>query len=90
MLSFARLLLGAIFPFAGAAATNVYDYVIVGGGATGLSLAVRLSEDPNRTVVVLEAGNRYRSPLLTRILIYHCVAALESESDFSCEEKLDH
>ncbi|KAJ7321714.1 GMC oxidoreductase-domain-containing protein [Mycena albidolilacea] len=57
MLSFAGLLLGAIFPFAGAAATNVYDYVIVGGGATGLSLAVRLSEDPNRTVVVLEAGN---------------------------------
>lgn len=65
MLSFARILLGAIFPFAGAAATNVSDYVIVGGGATGLSLAVRLSEDPNRTVVVLEAGNRYRSPLLT-------------------------
>ncbi|KAJ7772352.1 hypothetical protein B0H16DRAFT_1769146 [Mycena metata] len=33
-----------------------YDYVIVGGGATGLSLAVLLSEDSNRTVAVLEAG----------------------------------
>ncbi|KAF8157487.1 hypothetical protein K438DRAFT_1621136, partial [Mycena galopus ATCC 62051] len=45
-------------------ATSAYDYVIIGGGATGLSLAVRLSEDPTRTVVVLEAGN---SPNITNL-----------------------
>ncbi|KAJ7087089.1 hypothetical protein C8R44DRAFT_893257 [Mycena epipterygia] len=51
------MLLRPILIFAaGAAASTTYDYVIVGGGATGLSLGVRLSEDPSKTVVVLEAG----------------------------------
>jgi choline dehydrogenase-like flavoprotein len=32
------------------------DYVIVGGGTAGLVLALRLSENPNTSVIVLEAG----------------------------------
>jgi choline dehydrogenase len=35
---------------------DTFDYVIVGGGSAGCALAARLTEDPNNTVLVLEAG----------------------------------
>lgn len=33
-----------------------YDYLILGGGAAGLAVAARLSENPDVTVGVIEAG----------------------------------
>ncbi|KAH6653104.1 choline dehydrogenase [Truncatella angustata] len=46
-----------------------YDYVIVGGGLTGLVVATRLTEDPDVSVLVLEYGAEDRSNL-TKIPYY--------------------
>lgn len=53
----ARQLLGSSFGLPGDNAT--FDYVIVGGGTAGLTLATRLVEQQAGTVAVVEAGTFY-------------------------------
>lgn len=54
----------------------MYDYIIVGGGSAGCTLAGRLSEDPNVSVALIEAGGPDRSTLI------HCPAGLAVMAKF--------
>ncbi|WP_405926613.1 GMC family oxidoreductase [Streptomyces sp. NBC_00035] len=45
------------------------DVVIIGGGSAGAALAARISEDPRRTVVLIEAGPDYPAERLPEGLL---------------------
>lgn len=45
-----------------ASAANSFDYVIVGAGAAGCLLANRLSADPDKRVLLIEAGGHDNHP----------------------------
>jgi choline dehydrogenase len=64
------------------AAYQTFDYVVVGGGLTGITVAARLAENPSVSVLVVEAGqdNRWDERVKN---IYTYGQAFGSELDWS-------
>ncbi|KAL1305454.1 hypothetical protein AAFC00_002333 [Neodothiora populina] len=63
-------------------ANRTFDYIITGGGLTGLAVASKLSEDPSKTVLVIEAGENHESdPRVYDVRTYG--QAFESEIDYN-------
>ena len=61
----------------------MYDYVIVGAGSAGCVLAARLSEDPEVSVLLLEAGPPDRNENIHVPLGYLQLARTEVDWDYS-------
>lgn len=59
------------------------DYIIVGAGSSGAVLAARLSEDPDVTVTLIEAGRRERNLLLEMPIAFPLVMVGGSRYNWS-------
>jgi choline dehydrogenase len=57
-----------------------YDYIVIGAGSAGCVVANRLTEDPETTVLLLEAGNPDTKPEIH--IPAECVNLLGSEVDW--------
>src|SRR3954452_25534238 len=70
---------------------GMYDYVIVGAGSSGATLAARLSESPNVSVCLLESGPDYRSaetPVAMQLLNPFAILNTPEHSGFRYDELL--
>jgi choline dehydrogenase len=62
---------------------DMYDYVIVGAGSAGCVLATRLSEDPDVSVLVIEAGGPDAHDLIHIPAAFPALFRTSQDWDFS-------
>ena len=43
---------------------TTYDYIVIGAGSAGCVVAARLTEDPNTSVLLVEAGSKDSHPYI--------------------------
>jgi choline dehydrogenase len=65
--------------------TRSYDYVIIGGGSAGCVLAARLTEDPNASVALLEAGDADKAQEISTPIAWPGLAKTKFDWDFASE-----
>lgn len=65
-----------------------YDVIVIGGGSAGAVLAARLSEDSQRSVLLLEAGRSDRHPF-TRVPALNIAAVQNPEFDWCYKTEPD-
>ncbi|KAF7886431.1 hypothetical protein EAF00_010534 [Botryotinia globosa] len=59
-----------------------YDYIVCGGGTSGAVVAARLAEDPNNSVLVIEAGE-HNSLLENTIMVGGWSQNFDTEADWN-------
>lgn len=68
----------------GRADDTTYDYIVVGGGTSGLVVANRLSEDSSVSVLVIEQGDSvYDDPIVTDVNGYGLAFGSDIDYAFS-------
>ncbi|EKD18245.1 uncharacterized protein L3040_004797 [Drepanopeziza brunnea f. sp. 'multigermtubi'] len=64
------------------ATASSYDYIVCGGGTSGSVLAARLAEDPNLSVLVIEAG-QHNSLLENTLMVGGWSKNFDTEADWN-------
>jgi choline dehydrogenase-like flavoprotein len=62
-----------------------FDYIIIGAGSAGCVLAARLTEDPDVTVALIEAGGRDTAPEIGLPIAFPQLFKTEFDWDFATE-----
>ena len=68
-----------------------YDFIIVGGGTSGLVLASRLTENPNVQVLVIEAGeNHVEDPRVKIPALWNPLQGTDLDWKFETQPQVCH